>query len=568
MKHTTLVVLFFLFILNVKAQTIDSIYEVMNPRTNNYWNQIERILPFDDTSFLAITLHGRFYKLNEKGQILWSSEIPYSNFNPVLIGNASIPYEALPGNLFIVTQEDQCDAIGDFEYYKFDLEGNYIEHFDLYPNSTGLSKIPNSFLLFPSANNLPKYLFTTNDSLIFWYSRDSMIFRPSVLQLQKGDINSRGDILLASSDSLYIYFNENGEFNLPLKIQYASDGIHKHWISWTSDSTFILRENKHLSLFDNSLHLLKDYTLLPQEKLVGFDWFKPFINMRVEKDSVNEILILDHELQEIFRTEFEMTNNYYDKLFWSPDSLLTRAGRQYYEGGEGFNYIKTFDFSADGVNYNYDVSISNATYNGFELIGDTTCMGYPVYDSYLVRNVQFSITNNSELPIHDVMITSTEPYCHFYCYPTPFFHRAISDINLLPGMTINISLGDIKLEQERQSNLKDLCLMVMLPDQHFDVNLTNNKSCLEETVSTHSIKDENKPKLYPNPAKEILYLNADEEVNSTWKIYNMDGKIIMEENNDFNPSKSIDISKLSQGTYILRLTNSAGSSNIYKFVKI
>ena len=74
--------------------------------------------------------------------------------------------------------------------------------------------------------------------------------------------------------------------------------------------------------------------------------------------------------------------------------------------------------------------------------------------------------------------------------------------------------------------------------------------------------------VYPNPASEIvnIKLNILNEV-ADLEIYNMLGKVVMKKSYDFNSGNlPLNISELSSGVYILKVSNS-DSSSFKRFIK-
>lgn len=67
--------------------------------------------------------------------------------------------------------------------------------------------------------------------------------------------------------------------------------------------------------------------------------------------------------------------------------------------------------------------------------------------------------------------------------------------------------------------------------------------------------------IYPNPAED--YIKIDSEKNLTVEVMNLEGKSLF----DSNSKEDVDISGLSSGTYLLRLTNKDGDSKTIKFIK-
>ena len=72
---------------------------------------------------------------------------------------------------------------------------------------------------------------------------------------------------------------------------------------------------------------------------------------------------------------------------------------------------------------------------------------------------------------------------------------------------------------------------------------------------------EEKNKIYPNPVKDILNIQSDEEVK-TVEVYNSLGQKVMNGNKN-----QVDVSFLSKGVYILRVENKYSKITIQKFIK-
>jgi len=80
-------------------------------------------------------------------------------------------------------------------------------------------------------------------------------------------------------------------------------------------------------------------------------------------------------------------------------------------------------------------------------------------------------------------------------------------------------------------------------------------------VSDSQSKD--KTKVYPNPAKNFISVKTANKYSSV-KIYNIAGQLISEA--PFDSEKSIDVSKLKNGSYILEASNGS-SKESFKFIK-
>jgi len=70
--------------------------------------------------------------------------------------------------------------------------------------------------------------------------------------------------------------------------------------------------------------------------------------------------------------------------------------------------------------------------------------------------------------------------------------------------------------------------------------------------------------IYPNPSYSVLNVDFDNQIDAKFSMYNLLGQSILEY--DFVPEK-IDISKLNNGVYIIRISTSNGAMKVLKFIK-
>ena len=74
--------------------------------------------------------------------------------------------------------------------------------------------------------------------------------------------------------------------------------------------------------------------------------------------------------------------------------------------------------------------------------------------------------------------------------------------------------------------------------------------------------------MYPNPAKEIITVLLEENtLNSTLKIINMQGLVLLEQQITDNVQK-INISDLAQGAYYITVSNGQHFNTSKRFIKI
>ncbi len=90
-------------------------------------------------------------------------------------------------------------------------------------------------------------------------------------------------------------------------------------------------------------------------------------------------------------------------------------------------------------------------------------------------------------------------------------------------------------------------------------NITEIEFYGNSTLSVDDIELANKVKIYPIPANDILYIKNINGVNLI-NIYSMDGRLVLEKSLNTNSEISLDVSSLSNGAYIINLSNGSNSS--------
>ena len=69
--------------------------------------------------------------------------------------------------------------------------------------------------------------------------------------------------------------------------------------------------------------------------------------------------------------------------------------------------------------------------------------------------------------------------------------------------------------------------------------------------------------IYPTPVKDMLFIKSGQEFSS-YSVYNMAGQKV---SSDKMTGKSINLSRLPVGSYVLKLTDKEGNTESAKFMK-
>ena len=139
-----------------------------------------------------------------------------------------------------------------------------------------------------------------------------------------------------------------------------------------------------------------------------------------------------------------------------------------------------------------------------------------------------------------------------------------ANINIYLKDNYNNTLTDLRLKNTYEFNVEEGNPSTTV-DGRLEVIFVNTSTSIEDALAGLTPKME----VYPNPAVDVLHVSLS-NVNfkeSTVSIYNVSGQEVMS-TNMVGKTKSLDIEKLSNGVYMVKVTNSAtGYSNTIKFVK-
>ena len=100
----------------------------------------------------------------------------------------------------------------------------------------------------------------------------------------------------------------------------------------------------------------------------------------------------------------------------------------------------------------------------------------------------------------------------------------------------------------------------------FDLQTLGNKTILIDNIKWHTALsnkkiDVSQVNLFPNPTKDILYIETDLFIKNI-QLYDFSGRMLLQ-----TEKKSIDLHALSQGNYLLTIETTDGSKGSFKVSK-
>ncbi len=130
-------------------------------------------------------------------------------------------------------------------------------------------------------------------------------------------------------------------------------------------------------------------------------------------------------------------------------------------------------------------------------------------------------------------------------------------------LAFSVAQGDEGPQSSYQLLLENLTTLVQLVGEG-EIIIPSNELAVEEKGDEKVIL-----KIYPNPGKDVVYIEMDGDVYSQleYQVYNNHGKIVISGMLSAKNTNSIDIQKLEQGFYIVQVQS---KGNVYsgKFIKM
>ncbi|MEP6795501.1 MAG: T9SS type A sorting domain-containing protein [Saprospiraceae bacterium] len=549
--HRLFLILLLLIGLSSKgmSQFIDTVYPE--------WKYLYGVHELDDTSFVLLRDDARIFNINHSGKIKWTSK-PYDHLKAPGTSFTTYPTDSTK-LIYVVTLEDDCDVFYDYKVHTFNVNGDEIETelFDqLY--------LPLNRFVFPQLPGLPKYLLGAGE-LLLYYRQDSVVTIPGHHFISTFNINTDGDFCVFGIDSIFKY--EFHHDSLVLIASVAHNLTYAFDLFMTDDSKVIVGSNQIIRFFDQHLEFIKDFYTLPGEKISNFYWHDPFLIARIALNStVNKYYIFDSNLNLQFTSTLSIRDFQTSDMIWKEDSTLTIAGSEFYRDDKFYAFVKTFDYSSAAITHNQNIAISGIRFDNVIVGGVGECYYSDTTRSFLIKNCTVQLTNHGTDVVNNVSITPPKTFCSWWCDRQQQYFHELTEMDLPPGQTKNYFIGDVPIEREDQ-NLSDhqLCLLAILPDDHIDIDHSDNMYCFDLTTAIDNSTQEKVVILYPNPAKDILHFSSSDRINFL-TISNIEGKTVMRLK-EIEMSQ-INVSQLTPGVYHIQFEYDNGYISSDRFIKI
>ncbi|NET32026.1 MAG: T9SS type A sorting domain-containing protein [Cyanothece sp. SIO1E1] len=282
-------------------------------------------------------------------------------------------------------------------------------------------------------------------------------------------------------------------------------------------------QDTHIFVYDHNLQLLRDFNLLDRHFLV--------------KDLAyhdGELLFVGNKIA----GDFQWVNNIY---------YLELPFRM--QGSHIFT--QTFNTIGQRPDNPLDVAVEGVSYQNASTPED---LGYSC-QGITFSGVEVKIENKGEEVLQEVSLNSRFNRCQGICGSAFTYWYDFDNLNLAPGESISLPVGDISAPGIPEQDQVELCFWISRPNGKIDNLGANDIKCERLIINdVPVVSPDYQVHLFPNPAVDIVQLDFSDGILSDEQgyIYNTLGQIL----ETFllpkgTKNKRLDIRHLPQGTYYL-----------------
>jgi hypothetical protein len=220
----------------------------------------------------------------------------------------------------------------------------------------------------------------------------------------------------------------------------------------------------------------------------------------------------------------------------------------------------------------YDVSLQNIDYQyNTPIIRASTSPGPVVYGVDFGK-AKVTVKNTGLDTIHSIIFNlghDVEPPAFSGCFPPIAKMWRFDSLAIAPNQQQDFNLPAIALHTQSSTLKESMCIWVSLVNDSPDSNANNNTFCKEFSV-TVGLDEVNSQvpeiEIYPNPTTEKITINSATVPLKSVTIYDIYGNVEFSQNIDNQITKTVDISFLTTGIYIVSIESDKEKS-IRKIIK-
>lgn len=512
--------------------------------------------------------HPYLAMIDAEGNLIWERRITNILGTERGAVNKIIPTKT--GTFLVIGEASGCDYGLPGFIAEYDEEGNQLsfkERFEVGPIAVQLS----SGDLLTGTPDWSNFGRVDQDEGLIW---EKQLYFSHQFRLRDLALSADESAFALGERWLFQVDPEEGEIlvDVPIEKGVKLLSLEDHAGIW------LLQQNK-LQRFDSDLNLIEEISLNANTEYYAMQELKGEIYV-IGRDMNQEtaVQVFDFELNSI-RNFTTMDKHFLVKdLAYRNNELLFVGNKMAgdFEGSVNMYYgelpfrvkgshifTQSFDTLGQRANNPLDVAISGLLFQGTPAVED---LGYNC-QSVTFSAVEVKVENTGQEILDKVSLNSRFNRCQGICQSAFTYFYTFEDLNLAPGESVLLPVGDIQAPGIPQAEEVELCFWISTPNGKIDSQGANDMSCQRLLINDVPEVDQSSwLRLFPNPTKGKLHLDLGTGLtsNQIGQIYDALGRLIKQHNFVQGISiQTIDVSELPEGTYYLKL-----GEHIKSFLKL
>ncbi|NRB49822.1 MAG: T9SS type A sorting domain-containing protein [Saprospiraceae bacterium] len=526
------------------------------------------LTPVEGEQWLVGGEVGRFYAfpafnpylamIDEEGNLLWERRI--TNISGTERGMISKIIPTPKGTFLVIGHASGCDYGLPGFIAEYDMEGNQLSFKEVFEVGTIVVQLPSGNLL---TGNIEWASFGRVDQEegLIW---EQFLYSPYQFRLRDLAMGQGAQAYALGEKWLFQIDPEEGDLLEEIQIQ---AGVKL--LSLSNHTDILLLQDGKLQRYDSDLALIHEIQLNSSTEFYDLREINEEIYL-LGRD-VNEdthIFVYDRDLQ--VRRDFNlMDKGFHVKDLAYRNSELVFVGSKiagnfawdanmYYlewpfrmQGSHIF--AQAFNTIGQRAENPLDIAVEGISYQNTPVPED---LGYSC-QSITFSEVEVKIENQGEEVLHSVSLNSRFNRCQGICGSAFTYLYDFDNLNLAPGESISLPVGDIQAPGIPEQDEVELCFWISKPNGKIDNRGANDLNCQRLLINDTPAIDHNyNLHLFPNPAQEKLHLDFEAGLQSDHigQVYDALGRLVKTYNFPKGTTfETIDINRLSAGAYFFKL---------------
>ncbi len=479
------------------------------------------VIPVEEDKWLVGGEVGRFYgfpafnpylaMIDDQGNLLWERRIHNILGTERGLVNKIIPTEK--GNFLVIGEASGCDYGLPGFLAEYDIEGNQLSFKEVFEVGQISVQLPSGDLL-TGHSDWSNFGRVDQAEGLIW---EKQLYFSHQFRLRDLALTPDGRAYALGERWLFRIDPEEGEILVDIPIQAGVKLLSLQ----DQNGIWLLQEGK-LQRFNADLQLIHEVAINPEVEGYALQEINGEIYVMGRNANQETAILVYHQDLEFLRDFSVMDRHFLVKDVAYRNSELLFVGNKIageFEGAVNLYYeelpfrIKgshifthSFDTVGQRIDNPLDIAVEGISYVGTPNPED---LGY-YCQSVTFSQVEVKIENTGEEVLAEVSLNSRFNRCQGICASAFTYFYTFEDLNLAPGESISLPVGDIHAPGIPEQDEVELCFWISRPNNKIDRQGANDMSCQRLLINEVRDLDENfQINLFPNPTREHLYLAFD-----------------------------------------------------------